>query len=447
MIISLNIENFLSFGEKVNFSMAAGKVQQHKELHTLQVNKKKNFSLLKIAAVYGANASGKSNLIKAIDVLKRFVIKGTQPEEVIPLVPFKLNTKYKNKPSKLEIEFLKNNKIYSFGFVADSEMIYEEWLYDITTDKQKPIYERTIDEFKKYSFNFFNSTKITAKDRNFVKFLAEGTRKNQLFLTECFLHKTDNNFKNYKGIIDSLDWINKDLLILFPNSKYQPLLINLDNSKDFFNNFETLISTPGTGIDGIELREVKFENLIDIPELIKNDIKNTLKPQKSAFINANMGNDLILVTKKDNNEIIAKKLYAKHNRINEKGCEYFELNMESDGTRRLFDIIPLLIEEDDRELVVFIDELNRSLHPLLTKWFIDVFINQSFNKKVQLIFTTHEEYLLDFDLLRKDEIWFTEKNENQETNIYSLAEYKDIRFDKRIVNDYLLGRFGAIPKI
>jgi hypothetical protein len=447
MLISFNIENFLSFGNKVNFSMVAGKVQQHKDLHTFQVNKKKKLALLKISAIYGANASGKSNLIKTIELLKRLIIKGTQPEDIIPLVPFKLNSKYENKPSKIEIVFIKNSRVYAFGFLATNDMVYEEWLYDSTTDKQKLIYERKLNEAKKYEYTFLSNRKITKKDKNFVNFIAEGTRKNQLFLTECFLHQTDNNFTNYRAIRDTLEWVNKDLLIIFPNSKYQPLLIKLNNSTDFFNRFERFISIPDTGIDGIELKEVKFNDLIEIPDIIKQDIKNKLKPQESAFLNLNNGNDSIIIEKRSDKEIIAKKLYAKHYIVNKEGYEYFDLKFESDGTRRLFDLIPLLIEQDERELVVFIDELNRSLHPLLTKWFIDIFINQSFNKKIQLIFTTHEEYLLDFDILRKDEIWFTEKNENNETNIYSLAEFKDVRFDKRIVNDYLLGRYGAIPKI
>ncbi len=448
MLLTLKVENFLSIGEEVLFSMAAGKIQQHKEMHTYSFRGKPNNLILKIAAIYGANSSGKSNLIKAIDTIKRIVLKGTKPEESIPIIPFKLNSKYQKKTTNFEIEFIKNDNIYAFGFKADIEKIHEEWLYNITTAKPKVIYERKYKEKEKYDYTFLKNKKISAEERNFISFLSKGTRKNQLFLTECFFHKTNNNFNSYPGINDTIEWFIKNLSVIFPDTSYNPLLLHLDNSEEFFSKFQELICSSDTGIDGIELKEVKFDTLVDLPEELKNEIKKTLKPKKGALLNIN---NAILISKNKNNEIIVKKLFAKHkikNGNNGNNFEYFDLDLESDGTRRLFDLIPVLINEDkNTELVVFIDELNRSLHPKLTKWFLEVFIGQSFGKKVQLIFTTHEEYMLDLEFLRKDEIWFTEKDAHKETKLFSLAEFKDIRFDKRIRDDYLLGRFGGIPKI
>ena len=152
------------------------------------------------------------------------------------------------------------------------------------------------------------------------------------------------------------------------------------------------------------------------------------------------------IIKDENNKIKTYCLTSKHKMIDSDSFAYFEINEESDGTQRLIDLIPAIIDLFKGNKVFVIDELDRSLHPKLSNSILNIFLNGTSNVKSQLIVTTHETSLLNLKNIRKDEIWFIEKNKNGEASLYSLEEFKP-RFDKEIRKNYLLGRFGAIPNV
>ena len=184
-------------------------------------------------------------------------------------------------------------------------------------------------------------------------------------------------------------------------------------------------------------------DISDIPVQLINEIINDLKPGKRTIIGSENNRRNYAIERKESGEIEVFKLAARH--VSEKGKDvYFELDEESDGTNRLIDLIPALIDLTTSETVYVIDELDRSMHPILTRKIIEFFLSNSKNIASQLIVTTHESNLLDLDLLQRDEIWFVEKNKKNSSELYSLLEFKP-RKETNITKGYLQGRYGAIP--
>ena len=446
MLIRLFVENFLSFGERTSLSMVAGKNQRHQDSHIIKLKKKDGFNLLKLSVIYGANASGKSNLIKALSFIQNLVLNGTtKREQSTKVIPFKLDAILKNSPTRIEVEFRIKEINYAYGFIINSKEIVEEWLYEIGIQKDKLIFERKTNSSEISDILFSDKLNKTEEEYVFLDYLRKSTRNNQLFITECFSKNVKANIKKMVGISNTMEWFKNNLLIIFPDSKFLDLLPILETKNSFGKNFEKYLRLFDSGIEGLQFKNIDFNHLTEIREEIKEDIKETIDTNSMLLVTSSNDNMFLFISD-ENGELSVKKLFTKHKVNKSLDFEDFNLNEESDGTRRLFDLIPTLINIRNEKVVV-VDELNRSLHPLLSKAFIDMFLDVNHENNSQLIFTTHEENLLDLEFLRKDEIWFVEKNNLQQTKLYSLAEFKDVRFDKRIKNDYLLGRYGAIPNV
>lgn len=444
MLIRYSIENFMSFGEKCSFSMIPGLIRSHAS-HKISFSEKKEIDILKLGIIYGANASGKSNLIKSLRFIQRLVLDGTKPEQNINLVSHKLNPAFNKKPSLFEVEFRKNGKNYAYGVLLNSKGIIEEWLYEISKTSDTLIFERKNSAKGSFEIKFKNIEFKSKKEEDFLNFVARGTRENQLFLTECYLRNVSNNVNDIKPITDAISWFNNSLTIIFPSSKYRGLLFELENNEDFRKSLQKYLNVFDTGIDEIELKEQDFNLLKDFPNEIKKEIVADLKPGSRGLITY-PEKQTYSITKKKDGSINAYKVMTKHKITKSKEFTHFELAEESDGTQRLIDLIPALIDVSKSEKVFFIDELDRSLHPNLSRKFLELFLEISQNIESQIIVTTHEVNLLNLKHFRKDEIWFVEKGTDNQSKIFSLNDF-NIRFDKRIMNDYLLGRFGATPSI
>ncbi len=446
MLIRLFVENFLSFGERIEFSMVAGKIQQHPD-HIIKLEKNSKFNLLKVGAIYGANAAGKSNLIKAMAVIQKLVLKGTLPNQTLPVTEFKLDKELKSKPTRIEVEFRKNNKCYAYGFIADKNTILEEWLYEIGKQKEKRIFSREIDKNKNTSFQFLENSQISKKEKDFLNLLSESTRDNQLFINQCFNHKIENLLVKSKGIQECISWFSDNLVVVFPNTKFSFPFYNTANKNNFMKDFSKFLKIFDTGIDDVEYKKIDVNDTKLIPKDVQEKIRELPQDGKTRLISIRQGDSLSYILYDGTSKFVIHKLTVVHKIVNSEKSESFDLEEESDGTIRMFDLIPLLLDSSNEENVILIDELNRSLHPSLTKNFIIKFLDVYENKNNQIIFTTHEENLLDLDLFRKDEIWFVEKNEKKQSKVYSLLVFKDVRFDKKIKDDYLIGRYGAIPDL
>lgn len=434
MLIRFHVSNYLSFNEEVEFSMIPSKVQQHSD-HIVQ----DNIDILKTGVIYGSNASGKSNLIKSMDFAKKLIVDGTKAKSLIPRNHFKLDTTSKEKISKFEFEFKQDDNFYIYGFEIDTNKVYSEWLYEIKKTTEKMLFEReTSDDGKtKIEFGIFRKN-ATQKKKEFFDFVAQGTRPNQLFLTESI----ERNILDFQEVHD---WFSEQLTIIFPDTKYFSLPHRIQKQDNMIKSLEDILEQLGTGICGFKLENVSPEE-IQIPDKVLQDIREELlNSKKNIVINLmnHYNNSRYVCDLDDDQNIKISKLMFKHKSTTCQDEILMEPNEESDGTLRLLDLLPLLYNSTSNDKVYVIDELDRSLHPNLSYELIKLFL-QNNKSKSQLIVTTHESGLLNLDLLRRDEIWFVEKDKTGASKVYSLEEFTP-RYDSDIRKGYLLGRYGAIP--
>ncbi len=442
MLIRFTIENFLSFRDRQIFSLIPGKGTLKAQHKTKPV---KGTSVLKTAIVYGANASGKSNLIKSIDFGKKLVLKGTKAEQPITFDIFKLDKKSTKANSRIEYEIQHKGKNYAYGFVFNSKEIIEEWLFEITRKSETKIFERK----KSIEFDLtFLSKKNKKEETQFLEFTAKGTPRNQLFITQIRNTNVTENVTDIFDILNVIDWFQNALTVIYPNSKNIGKKFELLENTDLKQLFTEMLDYFDTGIDGIEFKEIEFEK-IDVPDEIKEEIKNDLLSEKSekkgAFISNPQDDKYYIITKGKENRFEAKILMTKHKVV---GGTFalFDLKDESDGTRRIMDLIPLIIDFFKGGNVFIVDEMERSLHPNLVYDLFDFFLDRCENINSQFVIASHESTLLTQKLLRKDEIWFVVKDKEGISHLHSLEDY-NIRFDKEVRRDYLLGRYKGVPKL
>ena len=273
-----------------------------------------------------------------------------------------------------------------------------------------------------------------SKEKQFLEFVCRGTRANQLFLTSAI----KQNVKQFDKIYD---WFAEKLVVVFPESKFSGLEITIARDQQFSEALTEFFSNTHTGIAKVCFQEVEV-NHIDIPPYILSDLEENLGEGYGVIASIPRGSRY-LFTKDESNILKAFALATVRQDSNGKEI-YFDVGDESDGTQRLLDIFPAFYEMTKKERIYVVDEIERSLHPNLVQQFLRLFLNST--PKGQLIVTTHESNLLDFDLLRRDEIWFMEKTKSGASTIYSLEEFAP-RSDFDIQKGYLLGRYGGIPNL
>lgn len=443
MLIRYSVENFLSFNQRAEFSMIPGKGSLKANHRSPAVN---GVQALKASIILGANASGKSNLIKAIAFGKLMVVRGFPANQMIDFQQFKLDTNAESRNSRMEFEIQTNGKNYAYGFVFNKFSIVEEWLYEISKRSEKAIFER--DSHKKDKFNLDTLLKANSKeeDKQFINFTAKGTPDNQLFLRELIVRKVADNVDDIKDITTVYYWFLNTLKVIFPEDKYKFGLESEVSDNERLNTiYSELLKYFGTGISGICMEDID-PNSVKIPEFILAGVKEKLMNSQSENARSVFGiNGSTYVITRVGAEMHFQKLMAKH--LNDEGREIlFDTKNESDGTNRIIDLIPLMIDLIEGNNVFIIDEMERSLHPNLIYDIFDLFLDSTTSTRSQLIVATHESSLLTQKLFRKDEIWFVVKNNSGASLLHSLEDY-NIRFDKEIRKDYLLGRFKAIPRI
>lgn len=435
MLKKFIVENFSSFQIENTLDLTAGQTEVNPE-HIVKFNKVK---ILKSAILYGANASGKSNLIKAIDYASKIILTSLDNVDRYKKY-FRLDKESSLKPTKFEFELEIDSKFFTYGFssILSNKEIVEEWLYEIGKNTPEKVFERVNNDISL-------GKSLLKSNKNKFEIYAEDMKNqsNQLFLSEIAnknLSHEDN--PEAKTINDIYNWFSKKLILLYPNTKFEGKSL-LITDKELSNSFIKYLNEFDTGIKNIESVEENFEtSLKDVPKDIKKHIESKLLDAKDENnkVVLESDNELYIISK-EKDELKVQKLGLLH------GLDFqdiFDLKDESDGTRRLFDLIPL-INKFSQDFTIIIDEFDRSLHPMLTKQFFELFYNLNIgNSKTQLIITTHESTLLDLNLVRRDEIFFIEKNESGASKLFSLNQFK-VRYDSKIEKAYLLGRYGAIP--
>jgi AAA15 family ATPase/GTPase len=439
MIIQFVVRNILSFSDEEDtvFKMTATKDDRHPN-HVVDIQEQ-GLQVLRTAAVYGANGAGKTNLVKALSFLKRLVTKGIGPKKKIPINRFRLKEQSAKNPAKFVIDFLQNNVHYSYGIVLDDSSVLEEWLYCTKPNgRETKLFERTTDENGEPNIDFGAQLKKESGE-DFLEFLAKGTRKEQPFISEA----ESRNLKQTQPVID---WFREKLAIISVEPIYRPLQVRLHEDKNFADDLGKFLKAAGTGIESVVTKseELDFKrHLPDMPESTRQEILNDLNGKINVVIGGQRLDDEFLVIRGTREKPEILKLQTVHKSTNGESVT-FSFSEESSGTKKLMHLFPALISLTQEDKVYVIDELDRSMHPLLSRAFLKTFL-QADNKKSQLIFTTHEECLLDLDIIRRDEVWFVQKDENTNASkCYPLTDYK-VRPDLEIRKGYLNGRFGAIP--
>ena len=413
MLIQFSVKNFMSFKEKVIFSMEAGKEKEHKENVVDILNEK----ILKTTALYGANASGKTNFVNAFTAAILMIRKSNTRqlgEKLGEMIPFAFDEQTKNKPCEFEFTFIANGSKYIYGFSADRDKVYEEYLYQYLTAKPTRIFERTN----------VNEYKFLQSDESKLNTLKTQNTENKLFLstaTTWNYEKTQNPFLWFAKQIDT----------------YSGGLNLNDYSIDAYSKDEN------KNLKKFTLKLLKQAD-IEIKDYSVEVRETETEPNVMLVFN---GENLSPVAQKRTDV----RIKTFHEIKDEKGkMKKYELNYlnESLGTQVLFSFAPILKDVFENGKTIVVDELERSLHHSLVEMIIKFFNDPEINKgNAQLIFNTHDTNLLSLNLFRRDQIWFAEKNsEKGTTDLYPLDDFS-VRKAENIQKGYLNGRYGAIPRL
>ena len=428
MLISFSVKNFLSFKDKVTFSMVASREKQHS---ATVLNIKGYMRLLPAAAIYGGNASGKSNFIEALAFARQVVVQGNQPDSRIPVEPYRLDKSTNSAFTTFVFEIFTGNKCYEYGFSLTSRAVEEEWLIEILKTTEKTLYRRNND-----SISFGNSLRSNKE----LPFLFKGTRDNQLFLTNAVSQKNEL----FKPIYL---WFRDTLILIGPDSRYGGFDKFIKSDSPLHEYMNDSLEQMDTGICSLGGEELDFDALPVPPELLKK-IKEDVQENKILRFHLGRADNRYIASLQDG-EIIVQKLISYHKDSDGQKIR-FDLQNESDGTLRILDLLPafMAISGSAANKVLIIDELDRSLHTLLTRHLLESYLSRcDRTSRSQLIFTTHDALLMDQNLLRRDEMWVMERAIDGSSIMIAFSEYKNIRNDKDIRKSYLQGRLGGIPRI
>lgn len=394
MLIQFSVENFLSIKDNVVLSLLASKDNEHPE-HLIVDGSKKH---LKSAVIYGANASGKSNVLNAFWFMVNYVLTShnQQLHKAIERSPFKFDRETPVRPSSFEVIFTTNGIRYAYGFSVTDKAVIEEYLYYYPNGRQALIFERK--DTKDFRFTVDVDEQNTLKDR---------TSANKLYLSVA------SNW-SYSKVIPVLEWF-ASCQIITKNSVADAYGLEAEQLKDddYRHVIASMLRVADFGIQSLQMRDAE-----PAPSQ-RNDIFTNIEA---------------IHTVQDT----------------EGNTSSYALNMaeESDGTNSYFKLIGVVKKVLDEGTLLVADEMDAHLHPLLTKHLVSLFNSVEFNPNgAQLIFTSHNTNLLDLDVLRRDQIWFTEKDEQTAaTDLFSLYDFS-IRKDAKVEKSYLIGRYGAIPFI
>lgn len=400
MLIQFNFSNFKSYRDEVSLDMTSTLIKEHPYNVISYLN---NEEYIRVAAIHGSNASGKSGVIEAFHSMKSLVLNSFKKESEgkgIPVKRFAFDKQSRTGTAEFEVFFSNRNKEYQYGFKVDNKKVHDEWLYrrDFRgKNKFVPLFKRNSNEII--------CGPILSDAEKFIDVVEEST----LFLSIISNAKIDEAKNVY-------DWFQETYVVDFSDSFFEAivskLLISHLKNEKYRQGLEKFLKAIDVGIDGIRVEE------------LKDTIDENSKP---IF-----------------------KVYSRHKTIDNETYVEIPFSEESGGTNKMFCLYYFLVNCLKTGNTLFVDELDAKLHPLLLRYIINLFHNPDINKNnAQLVFTTHADFTLTKETFRRDQIWFTEKDYDGISNLYSLAEYKidnkKVRNDATYNKDYLSGRYGAIP--
>ena len=434
MFVQFKIGNFLSFKDTVTFSMvgytSVKESDNDNTLNNVFYDPTEKNKLLKSAVIYGANNSGKSNLLSAMNFYRKFILTSSnekQATDEISIIKFLLSTETENEPSFFEMIFFIGDIRYRYGFEADREKIYSEWLFSLKNEfsaKEIKLFTREFQVIKTNRLFFKEGKGIEDKTRPNALFLSTVAQLNGTIATMILTW-----FKTNLNTISGLD----DNTTSYTISKFQ----EDDNFREIIIEFFKSIQI---GFDDIEIEEKEA----DINTIL-NSVSNGRVIDSNLNIDVNKIEKLVENTRQVSIETSHKKYNQSGDFIQHTKLPF---QLQSKGTAKLFGLLGPIIDTIQKGKILVVDELDSRLHTLLTMELIK-FFHSKMNKKAQLIFVSHDTNILRKEIFHRDQIWFAEKNTVGATDLYSLVEYKinqaTVRNDASFEKDYLLGKYGAIP--
>lgn len=396
MLVNFTFKNFRSFRNEMTLSMEAAAIQELPDALIRSCDE----HLLPVAVMYGANSSGKSNVLKALKAMRDVLLNSVRlnPKDKLDAEPFCLDLTSAQEPTSFEIQFTLNGSKFRYGFDYTANEILAEWLYEKRVgEREFELFLRSGNEFKISKTRFaegIGKQEATPSNRLFVSLVAQLNGKLSQSILDWF------SSIEYISGMDAKDYAGKTLEMLFNNEQ-----------------------------GATEIKQLFEETNLGFMDLdLESDDSGSLKMSAESV----------------------HKLYDPDGKM--VGVRNFSVDrMESEGTKKMIEIAGPLVDAILSGKILVVDELDAKLHPFLTRKIIRLFMDPAINRRgAQLIFATHDTNLLNLQYLRRDQIWFTEKDKTDSTELYSLVEFRDetgskVRNDRNIEKDYINGRYGAIP--
>ncbi len=417
MLIEFNVTNYRSFQNKQSLTLAANVSKELRENNCFAVPPMSNLPhLLRSCVVYGPNAAGKSNLIRAAAFMKKFVLssaKENQEGEIINVTPFLFNRESRQSASEFEILFIQQAVRYQYGFAVTDERVTAEWLIAYPEGRAQKWFERDFDPATQKETWYFGS-KFTGRR----KVWQEATRSNALFLSTAIqlnneqLKPVFNWFRHRLHIITQADALSPGFSMTeCENEEKKTKILRFMNAADL-------------SITDIQLKKKRF-SVTDLPDDMSENLKNEIS--------------------KDLDGKQLTRIFFMHPSSDTDEGMPLELIEESAGTQKLFALAGPWLDILENGYVLLVDEMDTSLHPIMVRFLLDLIHHSETNRKnAQLVFTTHDTTILDKRVMRRDQVWFVEKNRANATRLYPLSDYKP-RKGEALQRGYLLGRYGALP--
>ncbi|MFQ5661428.1 MAG: ATP/GTP-binding protein [Gammaproteobacteria bacterium] len=421
MLIVFSVSNFRSIRDTQTLSLVAGTGKELRDENTFDPGAKSAPRLLRSAAVFGPNAAGKSNLAEAMNFMRTFVQEsamGRQQDQPIPVTPFRLESACETRPAEFEMIFVADGVRYQYGFALDRKRVFEEWLLAYPAAKAQRWFERTYNtETGEYDWYFGPSFKRP------VKVLQQATRANALFLSTAIQ-------LNNEQLRPVFNWYTQRLVVIRAHQElpgaFRGFTVHQCQDPEGREKILKFLKVADLGIDGLHVEKHTFT---------EDDLPSDMEPETRERVTKEfLGKELMhlsfLHTQDDTGEDVA-----------------FDFDEESDGTQKLFSLAGPWIDVLERGMVLVMDELDIRLHPLLTRFLIGLLHGDETNpSNAQLVFTTHDTTLMEGDLLRRDQMWFVEKDKFRATRLFPLSDFRP-RKHEAIQRGYLRGRYGALPYV
>lgn len=426
MLVNFSFSNYMVFLQPAEFTMVAGKFSAHRT-SLMKIPGERYAKLLPVTAIYGGNASGKSTFVHAMKCLRRIVLRGT----IDHVEPHLFSREGKTQATDFTCVFAIEERVFEYSIQLHPDRVIRESLTDVTRGRRSIIFVRVPGQPCEIGAAVAGA--CPEDDLQYAAKMGTSLPEKEVFLTTVIKLQV-------AALLPSVQlchrWFAETLCIIEADSRRIGLGLDLLSQ---LSNYSAALADADTGVEQLSFHEIKA----DIDDLVPPPILAAFRKSDDNFLIIPDDSSTILV--KEGERIKAIKCYSVYT-AEDGSRTSIPLTRESDGTRRYLHLLPILLDAR-RDRVYLVDELDRSLHTTLTQSLIKSFRNMvsAGERRLQLIFTTHDVFLMDGNNLRKDEIWVTERDEVHQAHLISMAEYKDIRPDHQLRKSYLEGRMGGLP--